>query len=394
MSAGAEKRARDTVSTTTIESLWRLAREARGRRQAYAERLERRLVEQRFITATEFEDLLLAYGISWRSHELPFERLSACAEVPLTWCYGRPTRRGGGTVGFQALAIMDAIATLILLERLGLPLDLRPLVDRVWPTLDACKVLGASELEVYWYPKCRGKWPPKCLRTGSQGNAGATRVEHHRTDAGYRLSLWRDASGAAVSLEARAPRHRTPREQRLVVCPDCGLEYLQGDVDSTDAHRREHRLRMRFLRPAPHPRFAAVAHDAPYLVRVTTTSPAWQHREMYERARAFRREFKYDFTQWGSATGDDDAMVQGFLFVLPDARIAGACSFRWREWSNAPSRWGLQWIWFAPGHRRSGLLRTFWPSFREEFGDFLVESPVSDAMMAFLASTGDLRLVE
>jgi len=47
-------------------------------------------------------------------------------------------------------------------------------------------------------------------------------------------------------------------------------------------------------------------------------------------------------------------------------------------------RGGLEWIWITPKERKKGHLATRWINFRKQFGDFVVESPVSDGMKGFL----------
>lgn len=385
----------NTLSASQLDMLWEIVTKTLSQKERFSARLRETFLTKRFLTGTEFGDLLESFSFSWHDRVLPLDRLAACADVPMTWSYGRPSRRSGDTYGFRAVATMDALAILILLEQLGLPLDLRPCIDVVGSTLKNASTLSTSELAVFQYLDRRGKWPPRRISTDDVQAGSSTTAEHHRTVAGYRVTLWRDATGVATAIECRAPRYRPPRPEREVICDGCGAEYVKGNVDSTDAHRKEHRIRMRVLDPEPCQRLASfdLLREQPDLVRVTTNSPQWMHAEMYERARAFRREFRYDFTQWGSAKGDDDPRVQGFLFVLPDDRIVGACAFRWRPLEGAPARWGLQWIWIAPGHRRSGLLRSYWPLFRQEFGDFQAEAPLSDAMEAFLESVGDSTLV-
>ena len=102
-------------------------------------------------------------------------------------------------------------------------------------------------------------------------------------------------------------------------------------------------------------------------------------------AQYFRREFRYDFVQW-SATNDEPS-ARAFVWVVdhwPHPVGFGACCFRWREWTDAPHGWALQWIWLHPYERGKGHLTRVWPYFRETFGDFHVERPLSSAMRAFL----------
>jgi hypothetical protein len=150
---------------------------------------------------------------------------------------------------------------------------------------------------------------------------------------------------------------------------------------------------MRYLDPQPHPQMLEAREHPGEIELVTSQSPAWKHEEMYIRASAFRREFHYDFVQWGSRTGDNDPKVHGFLFCDERSAIVGACAFRHRQGTTG-EHWALQWIWICPRCRRQGLLKQRWPELRRRFGDFLVEAPVSEAMKAFLLSQGDSHLAE
>jgi hypothetical protein len=103
---------------------------------------------------------------------------------------------------------------------------------------------------------------------------------------------------------------------------------------------------------------------------------------------------EYDFVQYGYGGRDNDREHVAFLWtdphgtrqwaIGPQVPAVGACCFRWREWTNAPHSWALQWAWLHPDFRRRGLLTAAWPAFRTEFGDFHVERPLSEAMQAFL----------
>lgn len=109
---------------------------------------------------------------------------------------------------------------------------------------------------------------------------------------------------------------------------------------------------------------------------------------MYMLARNFKREFEFSGVQWGHDGREDDENARGFLFVDngADAVYAvGATCFRWRHWTDHAPGWAMQWVWLHPFARRQGLLTGAWPFFRQEFGDFFVEPPVSPAMKAFVA---------
>lgn len=296
-------------------------------------------------------------------------------------------------MGSQAFQLADAASLLILIERLGFDVDPRTLVAAVRARIAKDPTLDGAELRCYWYEQQRDKDAPLELVAADRNGHDADELfEKFRTPRGYRAELWRTGGGKALSLIVQAPRFRRRPATVEVVCLNCGETWTRGDVDSSANHRRVHKQLMPFLAPTPHPKLIAARMDDPEPDLVRSTSPAWKHREIYERAVLFRRQFRYDWVQWRSATGDPDPNVHGFLLDLPDGRIVGACAFRW-EPSEAAGLWVLDWVWIAPRYRRSGVLAQRWSSFRERFGDFRVGSPVSDAMQMFLAKHGDSHLM-
>ncbi len=166
------------------------------------------------------------------------------------------------------------------------------------------------------------------------------------------------------------------------------MTYMKGDPDDGLQHRRAHAKWAAVAYPKPDLRFAAVA-DPGGLVAVDRASPRWMREAMYKRAVHFKQEFRYDFVQWSVDERDGPDRCVGFLFVAEDGEtIAGACAFRWREYTGAPHAWTLQWIWLAKPFRRSGILTRHWPAFVERFGTFDVERPLSEAMRGFLRKVG------
>lgn len=379
-----------------LTALWKLITTPRQRvpRDAHARELEDQAVARRFMTPSDIEDLLNAYGLGWHDYEVPLEQLGRYFDlIPIVW-YQRPSAPGKDTYGSDALRLEDAVNLLIQIERLGFAIRPERIVAAVASSVAKAEKLTAAELDAHGYVSRRGKWPPLSLRTDREPTAAARR-EPHRTTTGYNAEAWIEPDGTVVQVVVRAPGYRRPRPAVEIECPACGMSYMRGDTDSSAAHRSEHKRRMRALDPAPHQQLLAArsVEAEPTLVRAQ--SAAWKHREMYERARAFKREFHYDFMQWGSERKDDDPDVHGFLLDLPDGRIAGACAFRLRTFSDGRApRWGLQWVWIAPQFRRSGVLARRWLGLRERFGEFRVEGPVSPAMQAFLAKRGESRLIE
>ena len=145
------------------------------------------------------------------------------------------------------------------------------------------------------------------------------------------------------------------------------------------------------LDPQPHVEVLRTIEQGQDPSWVTSTSPAWQHREMYDRALAFQQELRCASAPWEPRSGEDDPCLHGFLFVDARQAIVGACAFRLRG-NEAVRWWGLQWVWMSPKHRRQGHLTRHWHQFKQRFGRFEVESPVSEAMSSFLAKHGDCNL--
>lgn len=143
--------------------------------------------------------------------------------------------------------------------------------------------------------------------------------------------------------------------------------------------------------PQPHAEVMKAIEQAQDPSWVTSTSPAWQHREMYDRALAFKQELRCSSVRWGSESGDNDPHVRGFLFMDARHAIVGACAFR-LSGNESVRWWGLHWIWMSPQHRRQGHLAQHWHQFKKRFGRFEVQSPVSEAMSSFLAKHGDCVL--
>lgn len=128
------------------------------------------------------------------------------------------------------------------------------------------------------------------------------------------------------------------------------------------------------------------------LLCVTTKSNARSRRAVWKCAQFFRREFGYDFVQYGHEGREDDASARAYLWLggvdgkTGDDVVVGACCFRLRTWEKLPKPiWALQWVWMHPYARNKGHLKDAWPYFCARFGEFDVEGPYSKAMCAFLS---------
>lgn len=124
---------------------------------------------------------------------------------------------------------------------------------------------------------------------------------------------------------------------------------------------------------------AVVTPDSTPVLRNAVEHLAWY----------FKREFRYDFVQYDAADKTEDGHV-AFLWADREtaaygkAIVFGACCFRYREWTNVPAGYALQWIWLHPYKRTEGYLTRAWPYFQARFPGFLPEPPFSRAMDSFL----------
>ena len=162
-------------------------------------------------------------------------------------------------------------------------------------------------------------------------------------------------------------------------CEICRVTYVEELADDRAYHRKHHARAMKALQPRPLSRFLKRLKDATDPVHVNALSARWLQDELYVRARMFKRELGYDFPQW-SPYGDEQPDAHGFLLcddtgTFGHGAIAGGCVFRWREWSNRPHGWTMDWVWLAPEVRRRGLLARRWGTFEKRFGRFYLRPP-------------------
>lgn len=120
------------------------------------------------------------------------------------------------------------------------------------------------------------------------------------------------------------------------------------------------------------------------LREVRIDSPARLRRAVYTLARYGSRECGWGGPPYGFEGRETDPRATAFLWEHFGI-LGGACCFRWRRYTDAPPEWALQWVWLHPYWRGCGLLAEAWPYFRERFGAFVVEGPISSGMRAFLA---------
>jgi hypothetical protein len=128
-------------------------------------------------------------------------------------------------------------------------------------------------------------------------------------------------------------------------------------------------------------------------LEVTYKSPKQHRKAVYKIAQYFKREFRYDFVQYGYNGNEKDELHCAFLWIDPECvelavdfkvPCVGATCFRWRTTADDTPIWVMDWVWFHPYYRRRGLLTAAWPLFKERFKNFACEHPLSDPMKKFL----------
>lgn len=373
-----------TISRELLSFLWtELKTEYRPSYPWNADRLSKGIAAEGWATRADMEDVLGAYDD--RLYRLDIWALADYLDAPRRSVYRKPRFLTSATFGNEMISATDAAAILIFLEQLGFSVDATPMVDTLLPNVRDKARLTSGEFDIITYAKRKGR---HLVELASSYNPG--RLEEHRlrTDNGCRIYVI-TVDGHPYKLTATGPKYRPLQPRKSVTCDYCSFNYLSGDPEESAAHRSYHAKIKRVLDPRPLRSFLEASEVDLEAEWVTVHSPIWKHREMYRRAQQFRSEFRFDFVMWGAKTvKDTDPEVHGFLFsddsgLSPVGTIVGACAFRRRK-----NQWGLQWMWLAPKARRQGILTRRWPMFLERFGDFIVETPLSDAMQAFILRHG------
>lgn len=373
------------INNELLSLLWtELSAESRGGRPWVGERLSLEIVAAGWATHADMEDVLGAYDD--RLYRLDIWGLADYLDAPRRRVYPKPRFLSAMAIGNEVIHATDAAAILVFLEQLGFDVNATSMVEALLPTIQEKERLTTSEFDLLIYAKRKGR---HLVELSSSLGPGRLEERRLRVANGCRIRAIL-VDGQPYKLTIKGPKYRPPKPRESVTCTYCGCNYMTGDSEENAAHLSYHAKIRRVLDPRPSRRFLEAIEAATDAEWVTANSPIWKHREMYGRARQFRREMQFDFVQWGTDTvKDTDPDVHGFLFsddsgIFPAGAIVGACAFRRRE----DHHWGLQWMWLAPKVRRQGILTRRWPLFLEQFGDFVVEAPLSDAMQAFVRQHG------
>lgn len=346
-------------------------------------------VRNGWMTDHEIEDAILLCDRRLDRHGLEPMAFADMLKLTFRPIFQRPASRFDDPSGYHSLSATDAAAILILLERLGFVIDAEWLCARVRSALASASHLTWQEVDVLFHDQSMGKTTPLILETATQEWRGINR-RSLKTPLGYAVEYVTGDDGSPLWLTVKAPRYRKRPEPTLVTCPKCKHSYVKGLPSEDSHHRQVHRRRLAILDPQPDRLFAEAYRRDPLAAPwVDYTSSQWKHDHMYRRAFAFKRELGYTFSQWAEKPIHDPEPV-GYLFADEDGRVVGSAAFRPQSSDDRP--WRLDWIWLAPGFRRQGYLNRHWAMFRQRFGEFDVEPPLSEGMTAFLHKHGASHL--
>ena len=374
------------LSTTskTIDAIWRALSRPAGIPSKLLSTWTR-LAEKGWINEVAFEDALLMLDPRLDREGLKPASFAEMLEITPQAVFTRPGSRFDEHIGFLSYRAADAAAMLILMERLGFTIDPEPLCARLRQSLLAAPEVNLPEINVLFHDKSAHRTPPLTLESDVLDWRGRN-LSRLKTDAGYAVEIAVGDDKTALSLTVKAPLYRKRPEPKLTTCDFCGMSYVKGLPSDDKEHRATHRRCVAVLEPQPNRQFQQDRERDPLQAPwVDANSQKWKRDLVYRRAYAFKREMKFDFTQWSIDPAHDPDAV-GYLFADDEGRVVGAAGFRPQQANGQP--WLLDWIWLAPAYRRSGLLSAQWEAFRQRFGDFDLTPPLSEAMQAFLSKRG------
>jgi hypothetical protein len=171
-------------------------------------------------------------------------------------------------------------------------------------------------------------------------------------------------------------------------CAVCNFHFVSSLAGDRRIHRARHRALLRVIEPQPNSALAKLHAVQGSFVPVSNQSPRWLRHRLYEIARTFKREMKFDFVQWGEDNDDG----HGCIIADEAGRAIGGFVVRWRgdyyppetpDWAKG---WALTWVWIAPPYRRQGWLRRTWQTLTCCYSGIIPEPPFSPAAATFFAT--------
>lgn len=374
-----------SVSQDEMDSLIQALKVPQRRREvADGVELMQKIAAQGWAAHWHFDDLILFQDN--RIDETHLGRITQVAcrmGLEPRFAYSQENDLSDSPTGYKMFRASSVACYLIWLERVGFLTDATLLCEGIVERLDRQIYVSEDELTVLLYSDNRHAMAPVTIQV-EPFRSPVGRTEVFKNVAEYRIEIMHDSDDKPVLLEIHSPNYVEPRPQKSITCEECNFSYVSGIRSDEHTHRINHNKIVTTLKPVISRALKAAVNDDPSSVWVTESSPSWSRHAVYRRAKAFKREMHFDFTQWEI---DSDPDATGFLFHDDEFRIVGACSFR-RETDLDHDLYRLDWIWICPGSRRKGYLTRNWDLFQERFGEFKIAPPVSDAMQAFLRKRG------
>ena len=177
-------------------------------------------------------------------------------------------------------------------------------------------------------------------------------------------------------------RDRVENDHLRINCPTCDYRYLPGRESEERLHAEWHADYEFWLRCSqPDSRLEAYGGD----VRVDETSPEWLHAIVY--GHSFGMTFCS--AQWNtdrpSWMDDDQRDLHAIILVEEKFTPVGAVAFSQIIRDGRAPVWRMMFASVHEDWRRKGVMSRRWPGWRETYGDFELEEPLSRAMKAFVA---------
>lgn len=129
------------------------------------------------------------------------------------------------------------------------------------------------------------------------------------------------------------------------------------------------------------------------ILEVDKQSDIKLHEEVYKIAKYFMEELNYDripYSQYGNLSNEYKVLLfteKALDIYRKDPmpyRIYGGCLFSKIKFTKGDDYWALEWIWIHPFFRNRGNLKKNWTQLEENFGNFIIKTPISNDMKAFL----------
>ena len=192
------------LPSTVIDGVWRALADSTGLARPHAaEIFATRFGHTDLVPRYALLDLIDDFGLRDLAH---VDELLDALKIKTVSAYSRPRARGRLVFSGRFATFADAVALVIRLERFGLNVDPKPLVDVLLPRMALKPLLTSAELDCLWFERERHRFTPMLLM--ADGDAREATVENIRTASGYRIEAWLDKHGEAISLFIRSRRYQ------------------------------------------------------------------------------------------------------------------------------------------------------------------------------------------